>query len=431
MLNLDAISRNLFGTGSVSSRSYTSSNSGDMFSTVASKRSKALSRSTTGTSSRLSTSSDEKRLSRMSFSPESSGDEKTPVRTGSPYKPSTMNGQSEVDLNERLNLARRNSKSMAALSPRSSKRVAQRSMGELRNRGASHDVMDSIEDQLFGGAPPIGDPLVHPIYPRTAPLQVRNKSPSPTKAMAIHTPELPMIPITSPLNLRDGLARSYTPTPTSPSPLSPRGTRGTLIGPRSPGLGSRAGLPQGPRSPGPRPIPIAQPTAIGSAHTRLRVVSGNGRRVSVGRETIPLKGGSPDPPRASSALDHSTPIMLAKRQHSEDHLTPRKRSPTRSPLEPRISEPGQVAEPLRIPSAGKKSPRKSPIGLGSAPGSRRSSGARTPRHLTPRKVSTASIVSTATVTSNTTVVPGMNVLPKDHADVGSAIDAATRKVSTD
>ena len=224
-------------------------------------------------------------------------------------------GQSEIDLNERLNLARRNSKSMAALSPRASKRMAQKSMGELRGRSA--EPLGTIGIPSPELAPPIGDPITFP-QPKTAPLHIRNKTPSPTRSLA--TLELPMIPVTSPLQARD--------------PLSPTERRSPLMGPRSPGIG-------GPRpSPGrtTRPLPAA-PIGIGSAHTRLRVVSGNGRRVSAGRPTIPLKG--------SPVSEEKTPTMLAKRQHSEDHLTPRKRSGTYSPLSARDMD--QVPEPLAVP----------------------------------------------------------------------------------
>jgi hypothetical protein len=84
MLHLDTISRNLFGTGSVNSR--------DRSSTLGSNRSKS-------TDSRLSGES--KRTSDQSLSP-------------GPYK--MFADRSEVDLNERLNLARKNS-NIAAYSP--------------------------------------------------------------------------------------------------------------------------------------------------------------------------------------------------------------------------------------------------------------------------------------------------------------------------
>jgi hypothetical protein len=84
MLHLDTISRNLFGTGSVNSR--------DRSSTLGSNRSKSI-------DSRLSGES--KRTSDQSLSP-------------GPYK--MFADRSEVDLNERLNLARKNS-NIAAYSP--------------------------------------------------------------------------------------------------------------------------------------------------------------------------------------------------------------------------------------------------------------------------------------------------------------------------
>jgi hypothetical protein len=84
MLHLDTISRNLFGTGSVNSR--------DRSSTLGSNRSKS-------SDSRLSGES--KRTSDQSLSP-------------GPYK--MFADRSEVDLNERLNLARKNS-NIAAYSP--------------------------------------------------------------------------------------------------------------------------------------------------------------------------------------------------------------------------------------------------------------------------------------------------------------------------
>jgi hypothetical protein len=84
MLHLDTISRNLFGAGSVNSR--------DRSSTLGSNRSKS-------SDSRLSGES--KRTSDQSLSP-------------GPYK--MFADRSEVDLNERLNLARKNS-NIAAYSP--------------------------------------------------------------------------------------------------------------------------------------------------------------------------------------------------------------------------------------------------------------------------------------------------------------------------
>ena len=78
-------------------------------------------------------------------------------------------------------------------------------------------------------------------------------------------------------------------------------------------------------------------------------MSGGGRKVSPGRETVPLRGDvSPQPRRVS-----------AKRQHSEDHLqTPRKRSDSRSPLHP--VDLGQVMDPSPVPTLGLSIKRGTP-----------------------------------------------------------------------
>ena len=147
MMNLDTISRNLFGTGSVSSRSQAAAVSNiDMFGTSSTRKTKSvLSRtSTMETTSRLSieectTSSQEgsKRLSRQSSSP-SEPEMRDELIVGAPYETAGSRGmeQSEVDLNERLNLARKNSKSMAALVPKPSgaRRLGSRSVAELRSQ---------------------------------------------------------------------------------------------------------------------------------------------------------------------------------------------------------------------------------------------------------------------------------------------------------
>ena len=118
----------------------------DMFGGSSTKKSKSvLSRtSTMETSSRLSvdecvTSSQEasKHLSCHSSSPSEPGlrDE---LVAGMPYENDGGRGmgQSEVDLNERLTLARKNSKSMAALVPKPSgaRRLGSRSVAELRSQ---------------------------------------------------------------------------------------------------------------------------------------------------------------------------------------------------------------------------------------------------------------------------------------------------------
>jgi hypothetical protein len=245
----------------------------------------------------------------------------------------------------------------------------------------------------------------------TAPLRVRNKSPSPVKAsssivdssrsrqelMTVEGNSLPRGSTTA------DAALVASPRQMGSPPPQPSNT--AVTGPLSP-------RPQGPRSPVPKAL-ISTPK-LGSAHTRLRVLSGGGRRVSAGRETIPLKGDE------NSSPSRITPtVQIAyKRQHSEDQLQPRKRSPSRSPLEPRIVDPSQILpEPLKVPSLSKRS------------GSRRSSGVRTPRRssgplTTPRMVSseTASIQAATGATGEDEV---MSV----HADVQDAIEAARQKVS--
>jgi hypothetical protein len=193
------------------------------------------------------------------------------------------------------------------------------------------------------------------------------------------------------------------------------------------------------------PIPLASVPGLGSAHTRLRVVSGNGRRVSVGRETIPLKGGDEENENENdNSHDPSktpTVYLTAKRQHSADHLQPRKRSLSRSPLEPMTNEITQIMEdPPRVPSFSKPTGGSPSARIIS--GSRRSSGTRTPRRvsgqqqqITPRKISTASVVSVASVasqataTSVATVATVEDVIMAEHPDAHTAIEAAKHKVS--
>lgn len=140
--------------------------------------------------------------------------------------------------------------------------------------------------------------------------------------------------------------------------------------------------------------------------------------------------------------------MLAKRQHSEDHLTPRKRSLTRSPLEPipSINDLADLPDPLTIPSSLTKKP-KSPlpilgIGLGSAPRSGHrtpSGGHRTPRkssgqHLTPtmatvRRASGASLAGSINSNGTNGTHGSEDIEMTDHQDVMAAINAGVQWVS--
>lgn len=141
MLNLDMISRNLFGHGTMNNRGQVS----DMFGTASTRRKSTVSRTSTIDTrySQGTASSDERpRLSRLSSSP---SERLLEVDHGLPNvrKPYVQGsrgmGQSELDLNERLNLARKNSKTMAAMSPPGS-RLAAKSVAELRSKVEEQDV---------------------------------------------------------------------------------------------------------------------------------------------------------------------------------------------------------------------------------------------------------------------------------------------------
>ncbi|RSH95410.1 hypothetical protein EHS25_000497 [Saitozyma podzolica] len=448
MINLDAISRNLFGTGSVSGRSHQSGSSMDMFSSTSSKRKPVpASRSSTMETNRLSymsVSSEEmsrKRLSAMSAMSGSSAmsissdERKVPPRSStspssvmsdeedyvavseSPYKASAPSDlrQSDVDLHERLQLARKNSKSMAALLPGGpgASRLGTRSVAELRGNVENREresrlgaksvpdlkrdekqqqAEDSLRAALRAGSPA---PL-----PATAPLRLRSKTPSPTKGLRTTGDDTPRPPDTG----------------SDAAPAAPLTVR------KTPTLDAE--------------------TLVASPR---QIVSGNGRRVSVGRETIPLKGGDEENENENdNAHDPSktpTVYLTAKRQHSEDHLQPRKRSLSRSPLEPMTNEITQIMEdPPRVPSFSKPaggSPSSRIIS-----GNRRSSGTRTPRRvsgqqqqITPRKVSTASVKSVASVssqataTSVVTVATVEDVIMVEHPDAHTAIEAAKHKIA--
>jgi hypothetical protein len=81
--------------------------------------------------------------------------------------------------------------------------------------------------------------------------------------------------------------------------------------------------------PNPPTMSHSTPTSnLGSSHTRLRVVSGRGRRVSANRETAPLKENMEDAEPRTSPLGY-------KRMHSTEDMAPRKRSYDRVPLRSR------------------------------------------------------------------------------------------------
>ncbi|WWC97695.1 hypothetical protein V866_004579 [Kwoniella sp. B9012] len=379
MLNLDAISRNLFGVGSVSGRS-------DVFSTKASRS--TGSRSSTMD---LSTDTSRKRLSHRSSSP-SDGLFKSSnhLIAGAPYEAEL--GQSELDLNARLDMARNNSRSVVT----TPNKLGSKSVAELR-QNVEQQALEEAEASLRA----------------TSPLRIR-KTPSPVRALSPTTETTPRATASPiPPHVLPTLAQSIAnderifssprqiPSPALPSaPLSPR-----PIGPRSPVQGSSSNLPS-------RLPVLVQGTTIGSAHTRLRIVSGGGRRISVGREMVPLKGCE----ESESNEAQSTPTTLpgAKRQHSADNLTPRKRSPTRSPLHSR-----EVSD-------------SSKVSISNKPGSRRSSGKYSARRssgplTTPRTVS-ASQNSVTSIATNATVE---DVAMKEYQDLENALEGTSKKMTKD
>lgn len=392
MLNLDTLSRNLFGTGSVSSRGT------DNSSTLSSKRSKSI-------DSRLS--GDSKRSSDFALSP-------------GPYR--MPEDKSEVDLNERLNLARKNSNIAAwspAKPPKSPLNVTlpshvsmpvppsvTRSEPGLATNGHSNsnsaqvtpvatrkkDYEDREADlraasgssRSIRGCIPQADRSVRsgsptPMSP-SAPLRVRNRSPSPIRADGPTSPRLngPRSPIgpRSPLPM----------TARSPSPTRPVTTQPLSIPGRTLPMPARAQTTDGLSSSA--PITPAKYGGLGSGHTRLRLVSGGGRKVSPGRETVPLRD------EASSQVRR----VSAKRQHSEDHLQPRKRSDSRTPLNPIDTQ--QQTMPGLSPSSSLNK-----------------------KDVTPRKGSNG----TATPVRRSSVVT-LDSEVAEYSDTATALDAAKQRV---
>ncbi|WVQ75384.1 hypothetical protein IAR50_005004 [Cryptococcus sp. DSM 104548] len=443
MLNLDTISRNLFGASSVSGRSGTSS---DMFSTSSSKRGSrpAMSRSSTLETSLCSMEGPEekekekepskKRFSKLTASPESNG-----LIAGAPYSSGSEKiGQSEMDLNSRLDVARHNSQS-TSLSPQPSTtpvkagKLGSKSVAELRR---SHEELAEKPARSRTSRTP--SPL-----PSLSPTPQTGRTPSPHRPLAPEadstpqarplpshpTPKPSLAVSTAPLNIRKTPSRTQT-LRSDGSIASP--SRATSPAPSGTTLSSQSSLsrPSGPRGPTPRsPQPIhpplatmsstssstsagSTPSAIGSGHTRLRIVSGSGRRISLNRETIPLKG---DDETTSLVTNTPTSHNLAnavKRQHSADCLSPRKRSPSlnKSPL---LETPLQ---PLVI--------RRTSAQRSGASTPRRTSGLASSRTASASQHSVTSVASVDTVATTS----AEDVVMKEYEDVATAVDAALRKI---
>ncbi|WWC64175.1 uncharacterized protein I303_106783 [Kwoniella dejecticola CBS 10117] len=362
MLNLDVISRNLFGAGSISGRS-------DIFSTKAS-------RSTGSRSSTMDLMDDasRKRLSQRSTSPfDGLTRSSRGLVAGAPYEDGMR--QSEVDLNARLDLAKNNSRSVA--------------VQDEDGADESEDVQGYEAEDRLGEA---------------AHAEMR-KTPSPVRGLGRIADETPRALLSTSGNKDSQIVKSTIATEDTiftsprqlaspPPPLPALSTR--PAGPRSP-LAGASFSPTGQAS-------SAQLPSIGSAHTRLRIVSGGGRRISVGRETVPLKGFDEGEP-------HSTPTthVAAKRQHSADNLTPRKRSPPRSPLHSRDVSNSSIAPSEKTTSCRRPSGKFTPT---------RSSGPLT----TPRTVS-----AVGSVQSNVTVE---EVDIKGSQDIGAILDVTAKKQMT-
>ncbi|WRT68908.1 uncharacterized protein IL334_005890 [Kwoniella shivajii] len=280
---------------------------------------------------------------------------------------------------------------------------ADSSSKRLSSTSPSHDLLNSSH-YLIAGAPYEKAMGQITDYGQSRGIAARYLTPSPTRALSPtldNIPRIPLSPNTRPLSAT--LAQSILHGDSVFT--SPRQISIPLQTPLSP-------RPIGPRSPIPGPTlaptrPATQLPTIGSAHTRLRIVSGGGRRISIGRETIPLKGGEEN----ESSESQSTPTSLgaAKRQHSADNLTPRKRSPTHIPL-----------HPLEVPDSAKSS-------LSLRSGSRRTSGKQTRRSsgpLTNARTVSASQASIVSTVSTATVEDGEM---KEFSNVETALEASSKK----
>lgn len=449
MLNLDTISRNLFGAGSVSGRSGTSN---DMFSTVSSKRGSryAMSRSSSMETSLYSTDGHEekdaskKKSSKISLSPDPHS-----LIAGAPYAAGTESiRQSEIDLNQRLDAAKKNGQS-TTVSPGSAStlnKLGNRSVAELRR---------DHEDMAEGRISRIMTRTDSPIPPSSplksrSPLRIRNTTPPKQPAspdvditpQARLPPQIITSPVTAPLNIHKTPSRTQAirseHTMTSPSrAISPvPSVSSTSLSPKpsltsKPSLShkpsmSRPGGPRGPISRSPFPniktqLPntaITPASAAGSRHNGSRIVSGNGRRISHNRETIPLKGEEENDPIATNTP--SAPAA-AKRQHSVERLSPRKRSPSvgKNPLGEIGSNPLLVIKPHRRTSAKIGAPRRTSGPLMSA---------RTVSASCSSINSVASADTVNTVNTAGTYGSGEDVEMKEYEDVVGAMDATLKKV---
>lgn len=277
---------------------------------------------------------------------------------------------------------------------------------------------------------------------RTPPLRIRNKTPSPTRSLAQPSPTRSVHPergerakesrladmqsalLQTDIPVEEGTIEAVVVSPRATMPPQMPPSEGTLaaksapsaparapsIGPASPTRPGTAALsprPMGPRSPTVRSTP-----GLGSMRTSISITSGAGRPVSPDREHVPLKDGS----GGSPSLHPRPRIVSAKRQHSEDQFSPRKRSPSRSPLDLRAhAKDGDVPalpDPAPVPLLGRRRTSRQ-----SSAGSR-----------TPRKTSTPNTMPRALSVSNVSVDSAMSGDEDDSHDLSGTMDAIRRRI---
>lgn len=339
VLNLDSISKNLFGYSSTSSR-------GDS-STTTSRRSRSIaSRSSTMDTHRNSTVSS--RSTALSSVDVDVVDAMTSPRKRPPsfitappleaVKARSDSGHrrnfSEVRLNEQLDIARQNSATMATLAV-SSQRV--QNMAEKEQQKLSR----------WEPSPPSG------------PLKVVNRTPSPEKSPVPKSKNLPISPV-EPLNLGRrksiiSLAPSRSQTPISEPEIRPK-------------------------SPHSHTLEHDSPHHVGSSHTIVRVMDGVGRRVTEGRSTEPVREERENVSLRNVSGGH-------KRTRSTEELQPRKKTLDETVAMPRNYEETLVRSKVYSPTAKKIEETLSGLGW---PSSR-------PGPVSPRVASGMTTASSATI----------------------------------
>jgi hypothetical protein len=356
-INLDSISRNLFGSSTISSR---------LDSTVGSRKSRSVvSRSSTIDTGRFSLES----KSTIATSVSHDIKDKTPSpgrarKSSSPHAGHNLSGmspkrdifsidenrytstvgdvsilavtmanRSDADLDSQLDLARRNSASVATSGYAAACHAA---YGSMDGKAMCYEgTLSSLAIPYPSSVLLIPSP--GPPSPQKGSLMVRNRTPSPPTDPVRISCEAS---VTTPLHVVRplDLSRRKTPSPTpnrlttvaAPTPsrsmsINTPENKHDMFSPTSPQLGrtrsvrsnTPAAKPSGPRSV--RSGTVRSQPAAGSSYTTLRVATGSGRIVSPGRDTMPLQEITNDGSRISPTAAH-------KRARSQEELAPRKRS---------------------------------------------------------------------------------------------------------